>query len=221
MTTLALLWVALASARPTTAPPPARFATIEAERIDIREPDGTLRMVLTDAAHQPGIVLGKRVLPHPGRTDAGMLFYNREGIENGGLIFDGARVGGRATNSGSLTFDRYLQDQTVQLMSEEDGPARTAGLRVIDRPDPPMDFAAAIAAARLPTGPARDEAIRAAHAEPIPRGFFGREPDGRATLELRDGAGRVRLRLGVAPSGESRIDFLDATGHVTRSVAGR
>jgi hypothetical protein len=215
VTTLALAWVAL-----TSAAGPTRFTTIDAERINIREPDGTLRLVITDAAHQPGIVLGKRVIPHPGRTDAGMLFYNREGIENGGLIFDGAKDNGRTTNGGSLTFDRYRQDQTVQMVSEEDGSVRTAGFRVIDRPDGPLDVDAAVAAQATPPGPARDTRLRAANAYAMPRAFLGREADGAAMLQLRDGAGRVRIRLIAPPAGEPRIELLDAAGRVTRTMAG-
>ena len=212
--TLALAWMALASA---AAPRPS---IIDAERINIREPDGTLRLVITDGAHQPGIVLGKRVIPHPSRVDAGMIFYNRQGIENGGLVFDGTNAGGRPTNGGSLTFDRYLQDQTLQLISEEDEADHIAGLRVIDRPDQPMDFDAAFAAARMPKGPARDAAVVAAHANPTPRGFFGRDTDGTASMLLRDGEGHARLRISVARQGAGRIEFLDAAGKVTRTVAG-
>jgi hypothetical protein len=81
-----------------------------------------------------------------------MIFYNRDGTENGGLVFDGGLVGGRPTNDGSLTFDRYRQDQTIQIVSAEDGAERYAGLAVNDRPDGPVDFAALGSILAMPAG---------------------------------------------------------------------
>lgn len=211
---LALAWLTLGAA----IQPSPHVATLDVERINVREPDGTLRMIITDSAHQPGIVLGKQVLPHPGRPDAGIIFYNREGIENGGLIFDGGRSGDHPTNGGSLTFDRYRQDQTLQLVSTEDGTSRYAGLRVIDRPDQPMNFAAAVRAARMPDGATRTAALAAAHAVGAQRAFLGRDEDGAAMLQLRDGTGRPRIRMRVEADGTARIEVLDAEGKVARSL---
>ncbi len=65
----------------------------------------------------PGLIMGKQEYARPDRPQAGMLFYNDHGDENGGLIFSGGLVNGKANNGGSLTFDRYHQDQTLQLLS--------------------------------------------------------------------------------------------------------
>jgi hypothetical protein len=70
--------------------------------------------------------------------------HNDQGDENGGLVFDGGMKNGKLTNGGSLTFDRWHQDQTLQLVSTEDGRDRRAGLVVNDRPDAPMDIAAGL-----------------------------------------------------------------------------
>ena len=54
------------------------------------EPDGTLRMVISDHAKLPGIVVRGKEQPFV-RPQAGLLFYNDEGSENGGLVFGGRR----------------------------------------------------------------------------------------------------------------------------------
>src|SRR5215467_13940003 len=66
------------------------FEEITVQRINIVEPDGTLRMVISDKTRFPGIILKGQEHPHPSRKTAGMLFFNDEGTENGGLIFGGA-----------------------------------------------------------------------------------------------------------------------------------
>src|ERR1041385_6998236 len=67
------------------------FDEIQVHRINIVEPDGTLRMVISNHARLPGVIVkGKESKPFD-RPQAGMLFYNDEGSENGGLIFGGHR----------------------------------------------------------------------------------------------------------------------------------
>lgn len=210
--TAAVAWLVLGG----VARPAPHFGTISVERIDVREPDGTLRLAISSHARMPGIVIGKTEYPHPNRPEAGMIFYNDQGVENGGLVFDGRLKDGVPTNSGSLTFDRWRQDQTIQMVSSENGPRREAAFVINDRPDGPMDFARAQDVLRMPEGAARDAAFKEANFVGTQRAFLGRQRDGASELLLRDGAGKPRLRLSVATDGTSGIDFLDAAGHVTR-----
>src|SRR5438105_313228 len=69
---------------------PAAFDEIDVQRINVRERDGTLRMTISNAGAAPGIIVRGKERPHPGgRQSAGILFFNEEGTENGGLIFGG------------------------------------------------------------------------------------------------------------------------------------
>jgi hypothetical protein len=213
--TLGAVWLALGAASP---PAPTRFAEIDVERINVREPDGTLRLAISNRARIPGIVIAGREYPHPNRAEAGMIFYNDEGTENGGLVFDGALKDGRPTNGGSLTFDRWHQDQTIQMTSTEDGPEREAAVKVNDRPDQPLDFANATALRAMPPGPARDVAYAKAGFAGVQRAYLGRTKTGDSQLVLRDGAGRSRLELAVTPAGAAQIRFRDASGRTTRTV---
>ena len=211
--TATVAWLVLGGAAATGE---RHFGTISVERIDVREPDGTLRLAISNHARMPGIVIGKTEYPHPNRPEAGMIFYNDQGVENGGLVFDGGLKNGVPTNSGSLTFDRWRQDQTIQMTSTETGPKREAAVIVNDRPDGPLDFAGAQTILKMPLGPLREAAFRMANFETTQRAYLGRKPDGASQLLLRDGAGKARLRLSVAADGTSGIDFLDDSGRVTR-----
>ncbi len=216
--TLALAWTVLGGA--THSANDARFGTIDVERINVREPDGTLRMTIAGRGRMPGIIVGDKEYPHPNRPEAGMLFFNRDGIENGGLVFDGQKIDGKSESGGSLTFDRYKQDQIVQLFGTEEGKERSAGIRVNDYPDAEMDFAAGERAGRLPDGPAKDAAYRAANiGVGRQRAFLGRSRDGASQLQLRDGAGKVRVAIKVAENGTAAIEFFDAAGKATRTIS--
>lgn len=174
---------------------PARrgsFERLSVQRIDVVEPDGTLRMVISDHARLPGmIVRGKESAM--ARPQAGMLFYNDEGTENGGLIFGGRKNerGEVVDSGGSLSFDRYGANQVVQLVGVDDKDDRFAGLAVVDSP----------------TG-----------TDTRRRAWVGRRDDGTASVELRDAEGRKRLVLSVGAAGETSLAFLDAAGKVVRKL---
>ena len=199
----------------------ASFDTLNVRRINVREPDGTLRLVVSNKAAFPGIIVKGQEIPHDSRGDAaGMIFFNDEGTENGGLIFGGAKKNGVVRSGGHLSFDQYEQDQVVSLEQSEEGAERVAGLGISDRPDRSIDFRALSRLESEPDGPAkRAELARlsAAGALGEPRLFFGKT-DHSAVLSLRDAAGRKRLVLKVTAAGEASIQFLDEAGKVVRTV---
>jgi hypothetical protein len=201
----------------------ARFTELTVERLNLIEPDGTLRLVLSDRARFPGAIIRGHEYPHA-RPDAGLLFFNDEGTEDGGLIFSGHRDGsGRVIDSGgSLTFDQYEQDQLVQLVGQHDSDGHTAGLIVSDRPERPLqqDLEELPKIAALPE--AQRQALmtqrRASHYYGSNRISVIRGSDGVATVSLRDADGRARLVLGVAADGSASVRFLDAQGRVQREL---
>ncbi|HEY4093769.1 MAG TPA: hypothetical protein VGN46_19860 [Luteibacter sp.] len=217
--TLAVIWLGTsAMAAPTSPPAAARFTTIDVQRINVREPDGTLRMVVSNHASMPGYIVGKKEFAHPNRPEAGMIFYNNEGIENGGLVFDGKSADGKPMNSGSFTFDRYRQDQTIQMETVEDGAKRHAGFSINDRSDEPLDVEALLKLRNQPPSPALNAAVLKAGGTMSRRAWLGRSDDGKAALVLSDPQGRPRLTLSVAEDGTPSVDFLDAAGKITRTL---
>ena len=119
----------------TAKPPgPTQFNAITAQRIDIVEPNGTLRMVISNRAKLPGVIVKGEEQPKFDRPQAGMIFYNDEGSENGGLIFGGRKneMGQVVDSGGSLSFDKYGENQIIQLAGVDDSTDRFAGLAVSD-----------------------------------------------------------------------------------------
>ena len=212
-----LLTIGLAAtAMIAAAPRHASFQEIDVQRINVREPDGRLRMVLSDHSRFPGAIVRGRETPFA-RESAGMIFYNDEATENGGLIISGARgADGKVASVGHLSFDQYEQDQVVNLQQQEDGGVRRAGLTISDRPDTAMNVAAGVA---LRAHPAALERALDAGEFGRPRAFFGKEEDRSSQMVLRDAAGRARLRLSVAANGAAKIAFLNAQGQVTKTIA--
>jgi CHASE3 domain sensor protein len=66
------------------------FNQIQAQQIRIVEPDGTLRMIISNSKKLPGVIVHGKEVEQVDRPQAGMLFYNDEASENGGLIFSGS-----------------------------------------------------------------------------------------------------------------------------------
>lgn len=205
------------------------FEEIDVQRLNLREPDGTLRYVLSSSARFPGAIIRGEEYEHP-RPQAGMLFYNDEGSEVGGLIFAGGTDGqGNVRSGGSLTFDRYEQDQIVQIMGLDMQGHQVAGMQVSDRPDRSIaeDFREAGELDAMGADERR-ALMRQRHEENYygaNRLFVGRSGSGNATLVLNDAGGKPRMVLQVAPEGEASIQFLDEDGEVVgeltpESVAG-
>jgi hypothetical protein len=170
----------------------AHFDEITVERINLVEADGLLRMAISNHDRLPGIIVRGEERPFE-RPQAGLLFYNDEGSEIGGLIFGGEKDDqGHVINSGaSLSFDRYEANQIVQLIGVDDSEHRFAGLIVSD-------------------SPSGNEVHR--------RIWLGREENGVAELALMDAAGLKRIKLEVGADGASSISFLDAEGNVVNHI---
>jgi hypothetical protein len=198
-----------------------RIDELTVQRLNVVDANGTLRFVLSnkDRMH-PGVMDG--VTMNRPRPVAGMLFFNDEGDEAGGLIYTGTDDNGRRANV-SLTFDQLKQDQTIGISYSEGEGQRTAGLQVWDRSDQPLsDLIKGMNAANaLPEGPARDAAVKAVRAK-APAGprrvFVGKNAERASTVSLADANGKPRLVMTVGADGNASIEFLDADGKVTQRI---
>lgn len=204
----------------------AKFTEIDAERINIVDHDGKLRMVISNKDRFPAPVMNGKTFHRQGAASPGMIFYNDEGDEDGGLSFDGKTVNGKSEASAALLFDQYKQDQTVGIEYNEEGGKREAGLHVWDRPEIPLDQEAEkIEAIRnMPAGPQKDAAMKELH-ESAARGeygatrvFVGKNQNHDAEVLLADAEGKPRLRMTVDAAGNAKVEFLDAAGKVVYSL---
>jgi len=112
-----------------------KFRLLEAERINIREQNGILKAALSNSA---GFKEFQRA-QQEGVTFSGLMFYNEEGQEEGGLVYSGKGVPGGQNADVTLTMDQYRQDQNVYLHHEEYKDAQGSriedGLSINARPD--------------------------------------------------------------------------------------
>jgi len=112
-----------------------RFKLLEAERINIRERTGVLKAALSNAA---GFNEGQRA-QSGGVNFSGLMFYNEEGQEQGGLIYSGKASASGHDADVTLTMDQFRQDQNVYLHHEEQKDAQSLrmedGLSINARPD--------------------------------------------------------------------------------------
>jgi hypothetical protein len=196
------------------------YDEIDVGRINVREEDGRLRLVISNQERFPGLLFRGKEHPHPNRKTAGLLFFNEEQTENGGLIFGGRKVDGQVTSGGHLSFDRYEQDQVIQITHEEAGGQHGSVFAVNDYPEGSADPAVWEPADAMPEGPAKvAEMKRLRELYGGKRRLqLGRRADGSTRLAVNDAAGRPRLVLEVAPDGASAIRFLDESGKVLRTV---
>jgi hypothetical protein len=205
-----------------------RFGEIDVERINIIEPNGTLRMVLSGRERSQGPMFKGKPFGYPGGTRAGIIFFNDEGTEDGGLTWEGKTgTDGKYHAVGHLSFDQYNQDQIVTLQYADENGVRQQGLRIEDRAEVPIDqWVDKISVVRkMPQGPERDSAMKRLmtyNGVPLAtlRVFVGRDRSKQAVLNLADAMGRPRLRLGVDSAGTAQIEFLDTNGKVTRRISG-
>ncbi|HXT68825.1 MAG TPA: hypothetical protein VN700_03670 [Vicinamibacterales bacterium] len=215
---LMLVVVALAAFRQASAP-----AEITVQRLNVVDANGTLRMVLAgkDRMH-PGVMDGVTI-DRP-RPVAGMLFFNDEGDEVGGLTYTGTVANGRGRANAGIMFDQIKQDQTVGISYSESNGQRSAGFQVWDRSDT-VRLSELItklnAANKLPAGAERDKAIAEIRstAPPGPRRVFvGKTQDKASAIVLADAQGKPRITLMVDATGNPRIELLDEAGKVIARI---
>ena len=201
------------------------FDQLTVRRINVVEPDGTPRLIISDKAEFPGEPFKGAILPRADRSDAaGMLFMNDEGTEDGGLIFAGHQApDGSFHSSGHLSFDEYEQDQTLSMDESQDGTDRETAYAINDNASStlftPEVLKGFSSIKTMPDGPAKRQAwkdLLAKYPVRLPqRALLGRLSDKSAVLLLRDPDGHIRIRLRVAPDGTPSMQFLDAAGKVT------
>jgi len=205
----------------------AKFEEIDVERINVVEPDGKLRMVLSNRPRSTGPIYKGKPFAYKGGGRPGIIFFNDEGSENGGLTFTGRRgADGKYRSSIHMSFDQFDQDQVLNLDYADNNGQRRVGMSVEDRPDLNIhdlvlerdsileiaDSASRAAAMQRLLGPRNGIPFVAR------RVFVGRDTAKSAVVNLSDRQGKPRLRLVVDSLGSARIEFLSADGLVTNRV---
>ncbi|HEV7594510.1 MAG TPA: hypothetical protein VGO33_05905 [Gemmatimonadaceae bacterium] len=201
----------------------AKFTVLDVERINVREKDGTLRLAISNQARSPAPADHGVAWYGKGGNRAGLIFYNEEGTENGGLIFGGKReANGKYSAGAGLTFDQYDSDQIIALQYQENNGERYQGLAFWDRPEIPIRE---LVTERqridsMPEGSAKTIALDAWKTKQggldfsAARLFVGRTRSKASLVQLYDRSGKVRLKLSVDSLGKPTLAFMDDSGRV-------
>lgn len=208
-----------------------RFDTITVQRINVVEPDGKLRMVLTNNNRIPGVMVNGHEYADYGqrkpRTTAGILFYDAQATESGGLTFGGLKdAQGNISRFGHFSFDRYNQDQMLTIEASDDGTNHGSAIKMLDQPSWPIQEYLDLLDSIQNLPPAEREAAVRKFFETHPQGvglrtmlvnasYPSSPASSQNTLYLHDAEGHVRARLGVASDGSPALEFLDSVGTVT------
>ncbi|MBV2130342.1 hypothetical protein [Arsukibacterium indicum] len=208
------------------------FETLSVERLNIIEADGTVKMLLTNTARFPVTeeVNGK-VLNEDRKKRSGMLFFNEEGTEAGGFIYDGSKNEQGHSAGMSLTFDKYNGDQVMQLLTvdEKRGDRRIvrSGLTFNDRPEFETQDRTREIMRELATISNRAER-QAKIAEYEQQGLIGGAPrillgktasqNNGLFLFAKDGSPRAMFY--VDENDEVQLQFINSKGEVTHTWSG-
>jgi len=202
-----------------------KFTEIDVERINVIEKDGKPRLTISNSTRVPDPVIGGKSYPLRGGTgagSAGMIFFNDDGNENGGLLYAGRATPTGHRASAHLTLDQFDQDEALAVSYSDADGRRRAGLTITDRATVPIQAFAesAMVIRQLPDGP--DKTRRLEQLRTLPgaasatRLYVGKTADKSSLLMLADPAGRPRLRLTVDSLGVPSLDFLDESGRTVR-----
>ena len=206
---------------------PTRFTEIDVERINVLEPDGKYRMVISNRPRSIGPIYKGKPFGYGGGGRPGIIFFNDEGTENGGLTFTGKQnTDGTVQASTHMSFDQFNQDQVLNLDYAEGRGQRQVAITMLDRlPTDIYDFVQRRDSInKIGDSTARSAALRAlvAPRNGVPfqaqRVFLGRNPQKVAALILSDPNGRPRLRIAVDSTGVPSLEFLDEGGRVVSKL---
>lgn len=170
--------------------PQPTTAELTVQRINIVDASGKPRLVISNPERFPppvidGVEYQRAISP------AGLVFYDANGMESGGLGITDGEMG----RMGALVFD-YAKSDAIGLIARmtPDGNA-IAGLQINSRPDPELGLIDAHKAAKRRV---------AVHNE-----------NENAEILLADAEGRTRIRLRVEENGNAVIEVLDESGNPT------
>lgn len=209
-----------------------RFSEIDVERINIIEKDGTVKMIITNVERFPNgdTKVNGRPTNEKRKKRSGMLFYNEDGIESGGFIYDGEKTENGHSSGLSLTYDQYDGDQVMQLLTTDymKGDQRFVSSSLVfnDRPAGETQQLNAKIGRELQELRRTDpKAMQQKRAEYIEKGVYGGAPRvmiGKTRSEnnglfLFDDKGMPKAMFYVDKENNAKLDFFNDKGEVVAS----
>lgn len=206
-----------------------KFGEIDVEKINLVEKDGTVKMIITNVGRFP--TGDDRINGKP--TNAfregfsGMLFFNDDGLECGGFIFNGQKIENGHSQGLSLTYDQYNGDQVMQLLTTDymEGDRRVVHSSLVFNDRVPTESLYALLEKQKEFDGLSPEELERKFKEFQEQGLAGgvrrvmlgkskRQDNG---LFLYDDKGRPRAMFYVDTENNAKLDFLDDKGNVIAS----
>jgi hypothetical protein len=205
------------------------FDEISVKRINILESDGMPRLVISNKELSPDVLSYGKAFGIPGGNRPGIIFYNDEGTENGGLTFMGKTdsISGKYTATGHFSFDQYNQNQVLYLQYADENGDRTTGLYIDDwheKPLFPKWRSLYKSAQNMPESPEKtaklNQLMEPTKGNPAyaHRVFIGKDSYKAAIINLSDKEGKTRIQLIVDSLGTAKLNFLDQSGNIVYSL---
>lgn len=213
-----------------------KFSEIDVERINIVEKDGTVKMIITNVERFPNgnDKVNNKATNETRKKRSGMLFFNEDGIECGGFIYDGQKSKNGHSSGLSLTFDQYDGDQVMQLLTQDyrEGDQRfvSSGLMFNDRPSKESQIETAKIMKELDElgkkdSKAAEEKYKMYEAQGLiggaPRVMLGKSRSENNGLFLFDNKGMPRAMFYVDKENNAKLDFFDEKGNTIASFPGK
>lgn len=209
-----------------------RFNEIDVERINIIEKDGTVKMIITNVDRFPtgSEKINNRPTNENRKKRSGMLFFNEDGIEAGGFIYDGKKTESGHAAGLSLTYDQYDGDQVMQLLTQDyqEGDQRvvSSSLAFNDRPSKEsqlktMELMKELEALREKNPKEMQEKYQLYKEQEllggVPRVMLGKSRSQNNGLFLFDDQGMPRAMFYVDKENNAKLEFLDDQGNTIAS----
>jgi hypothetical protein len=205
------------------------FDEINVKRINILESNGMPRLVISNKELSPDVLSYGKTFGIPGGNRPGIIFYNDEGTENGGLTFMGKTdsISGKYTATGHFSFDQYNQNQVLYLQYADENGERTTGLYIDDwheKPIFPEWRSLYKSAQKMPESLEKtaklDQLMEPTKGNPAyaHRVFIGKDSNKAAMINLSDKQGKIRIQLMVDSLGTGKLNFLDQSGKIVYSL---
>ena len=209
-----------------------KFTEIDVERINIVESDGTVKMVITNVEKFPNgkDKINGRPTNEERKKRSGMLYFNEDGIECGGFIYDGEKNASGHSSGLSLTYDQYDGDQVMQLLTQDykEGDKRfvSSGLMFNDRPSKESQVVTAKIMKELDElgkkdPKAADEKYKMYETQGLiggaPRVMLGKSRSENNGLFLFDNKGMPRAMFYVDKENNAKLDFFNEKGDTIAS----
>lgn len=209
-----------------------KFSEIDVERINIIEKDGTVKMIITNVDKFPNgnTIINGRKTNETRKKRSGMLFFNEDGIECGGFIYDGEKKENGHSSGLSLTYDQYNGDQVMQLLNQDyqEGDKRFVSTSLVfnDRPaketqEQSAEISKELEALRKEDPQLMQKKYKEYQEQGLiggaPRVMLGKTRSQNNGLFLFDDKGMPKAMFYVDKNNNAKLDFFDDKGEVIAS----